>query len=161
MQISISISDAFDGGNIKFIKQRPNENNPSIIDIIVHIKPDVYTELEKIGHMQYFSFRVTLGGLEKGASQKVNYVIENAEAVSYPEAWLGTTVCYSNNVEDPDSWLRNRDTIYMDGKLSWEHEHKRNASVFFSYFPPYSYSRHLNLVSRCGNSGTDAGWPRN
>ena len=38
----------------------------------------------------------------------------------------------------------------MDGKLSWEHEHTKNESIFFSYFPPYSYSRHLNLVSKCG-----------
>jgi murein tripeptide amidase MpaA len=148
MPVSISISDTFDGGNIKFVRQLPNEIDPSIIDVIVHIKPDVYTELEKIGHMQYFSFRASIGGVE--GSQKVNYIIENAEAVSYPEAWPGSTVCYSNNVQDPDSWLRNRDTFYMDGKLSWEHKHTKNGSVFFSYFPPYSYSRHLDLVSRCG-----------
>jgi len=37
----------------------------------------------------------------------------------------------------------------MDGKLTWEHEHTQNGSLFFSYFPPYSYSRHLNLVSKC------------
>jgi murein tripeptide amidase MpaA len=148
MPVSISISDTFDGGNIKFVRQLPNEIDPSIIDVIVHIKPDVYTELEKIGHMQYFSFRASIGGVE--GSQKVNYIIENAEAVSYPEAWPGSTVCYSNNVQDPDSWLRNQDTFYMDGKLSWEHEHTKNGSVFFSYFPPYSYSRHLDLVSRCG-----------
>mmetsp|Transcript_34679 Transcript_34679/g.54132 ORF Transcript_34679/g.54132 Transcript_34679/m.54132 type:complete len:463 (+) Transcript_34679:114-1502(+) len=147
MTLKISISDAFDGGNIKFIRQRPNENDSSIIDVILHIKPDIYTELEKIGHMQYFSFRATIGGIS--GSQKVNYVLENAEAVSYPEAWSGSTVCYSRNVEDPDSWLRNRDTFYMDGKLCWEHEHTRNGSVFFSYFPPFSYSRHLDLVSRC------------
>jgi hypothetical protein len=53
------------------------------------------------------------------------------EAVSYPEAWPGTTVCYSSNVEDPDSWKRNQDTFYMDGKLSWEHDHTKNGSVFF------------------------------
>lgn len=176
MTVSISISDAFDGGNIKFIRQNPDENDPNTIDIVLHIKPDVYTVLEKIGHMQYFSFRSTVSGLE-GASKKVKYIIENAgastnlhvgpkaihssvlshyffsryttEAVSYPEAWPGTTICYSNNVEDPDSWKRNLDTFYMDGKLSWEHDHTKNGSVFFSYFPPFSYARHLNLVSKC------------
>lgn len=76
MSVNISISDCFDGGNIKFIRQVPNENDINIIDIILHIKPDVYTVLEKIGHMQYFSFRSTIGGLE--GSQKVNYVLENA-----------------------------------------------------------------------------------
>lgn len=55
------------------------------------------------------------------------------EAVSYPEAWPGTTVCYSTNVEDPDSWKRNLDTFYMGGKLSWEHVHTKNGSIFFRY----------------------------
>ena len=85
--VAVSISDAFDGGNIKFIRTRPNELDPKTIDVVVHIKPDVYTELEKIGHMQYFCFRATVSGLKK--SQKVKYIVENAEASSYPEAWFG------------------------------------------------------------------------
>lgn len=149
MPVKISISDTFDGGNIKFIREHPNESQPDTIDVVLHIKPDVYTVLEKIGHMQYFCFRASISGLEDGVTQKVNYILENAEAVSFPEAWMGTTICYSTNVEDPDSWYRNRGTYYMDGKLRWQHEHTRNGSVFFSYFPPYSYARHLNFVSRC------------
>eukprot|EP00934_Nitzschia_sp_Nitz4_P005615 Nitzschia sp. Nitz4//scaffold5_size260463//223836//225230//NITZ4_001020-RA/size260463-processed-gene-0.145-mRNA-1//-1//CDS//3329555454//5605//frame0 len=149
MTVQISISDMFDGGNIKYIREQPNELDPNAVDVILHIKPDVYTELEKIGHMQYFSFRSAISGLEKGATLKVHYVLENAEAVSFPEAWTGSTVCYSDNVTDPDSWLRNQDTFYNDGKLIWEHTHTRNGSVFFSYFPPFSYERHLNLVSSC------------
>lgn len=70
-------------------------------------------------------------------------------AYKLPLLNLGTTVCYTTNIEDPDSWRRNQDTTYSDGQLSWEHEHTQNGSVFFSYFPPYSYSRHLALVSRC------------
>jgi len=91
--VSISISDAFDGGNIKFIRVQPNELDPkNTTDVILHIKPDNYTELEKIGHMQYFSFRATLNGIGSGngsSAHKVRYVIENAEASSYPEAWFG------------------------------------------------------------------------
>ncbi len=91
--VSVSISDTFDGGNIKFIATRPNENDPdNTTDVILHIKPDIYTELEKIGHMQYFSFRSTIGGLGFPPSNKVHkirYVLENAEASSYPEAWIG------------------------------------------------------------------------
>ena len=121
MPVKISISDKFDGGNIKFIRQRVDENDSRIIDVILHIKPDVYTELEKIGHMQYFSFRASISGLDKDAfqkTQKVKYILENAEACSYPDAWPRSTVCYSTNVEDPDSWSRNLDTFYMDGKLT-------------------------------------------
>ena len=147
--VSISISDTYDGGNIKFIRQTTDVNDADIVNIILHIKPDVYTELEKIGHMQYFSFRSTISGLD--GSQRVKYTLENAEAVSYPEAWPGSTVMFSSNVVDPDSWKRNQDTFYMEGKLSWVHEHSKNGSVFFSYFPPYSYSRHLNLVSKCAD----------
>lgn len=100
MTISISISAAFDGGNIKFIRTQPNELDPkNTTDVILHIKPDNYTELEKIGHMQYFSFRSTVNGLGfnkgvgKASTHKVRYCIENAEASSYPEAWFGKFSC--------------------------------------------------------------------
>lgn len=76
MNVKVSISDTFDGGNIKFIRHEPNEHDFNTIDIVLHIKPDDYTVLEKIGHMQYFSFRSTISGLE--STQKVRYVIENA-----------------------------------------------------------------------------------
>ncbi len=93
--VSVSISDAFDGGNIKFIGTRPNENDPvNTTDVLLHVKPDIYTELEKIGHMQYFSFRSTVGGLgfpPSNKKHKIRYVLENAEASSYPEAWIGKT----------------------------------------------------------------------
>lgn len=153
VKVSVSISDTFDGGNVKFIGTRPNENDPdNTTDVLLHIKPDIYTELEKIGHMQYFSFRSSVGGLgfpPSNKKHKIRYVLENAEASSYPEAWIGSTVFYTTNIEDSDSWRRNQDTVYSDGQLCWEHEHTQNGSVFFSYFPPYSYSRHLGLVSRC------------
>jgi len=164
MPLSVSISDAFDGGNIKFIKQQPNANDPRIIDVILQIKPDLYTELEEICHMQYFSFRSTVSGLadhDEGSSVKLKYILQNAHKVSYPEAWPGSTVCYSTNVEDADGWRRVRDTFYTEGKLTWEftHEHHHGtttttttSSVYFSYFPPYSYSRHLRLVAQCATA---------
>jgi murein tripeptide amidase MpaA len=149
MPVTISISDTFDGGNIKFVEQRVNANDPTVIDLVVNIQPDVYSELEQISHMQYFAFRVTLGGLEDGQEQKVNYIIGNAQDVSYPEAWSGTTVFYTTDVEDVDSWKRNLTTHYGDGKLSWQHNQEFNGSIYFSYFPPYSYARHLKLISQC------------
>lgn len=74
---------------------------------------DVYTDLEKIAHMQYFSFRVFVSGLHSNSKINnnargeedekdqddnvkleddsiklltVQYVVANAHAVSYPEA---------------------------------------------------------------------------
>jgi len=36
------------------------------------------------------------------------------------------------------------------GTLSWEHFHKSGeGGVYFSYFEPYNYERHLSLVERC------------
>jgi murein tripeptide amidase MpaA len=98
--------------------------------------------------MQYFAFRVMIGKLTEGP-HKINYVLDNAEQTSYPEAWSGATVFYSSNVDDVDSWKRNKDTRYHDGKLLWTHEHTKNGSTYFSYFPPFSYARHLNLISKC------------
>ncbi|KAL3912301.1 MAG: hypothetical protein SGARI_001228 [Bacillariaceae sp.] len=91
-KLKISISDAFDGGNIKFVGTRPNELDPkNTTDVILHIKPDNYTELEKIGHMQYFCFRSFVSGVS--SAHKVKYIVENAEASSYPEAWFVVHEC--------------------------------------------------------------------
>ena len=172
MPLQISISDAYDGGNIEFVSTdfHPSSNESSIFAkavVTVRIKPDVYTELEKINHMQYFSFRSTISGLEAEneeqqqqqqqlSSVQVTYVIENASKVSYPVAWDGTTVCYSPDVEDSESWVRNHTTRYNDGTLTWIHRHTTNGSMYFSYFPPYSYGRHLQLVSKCAAAAAAA-----
>lgn len=49
-------------------------------------------------------------------------------------------------------WKRNLTTKYIDGKLTWQHVHTTNGSTFFSYFPPYTYNRHLKLISDCASS---------
>jgi len=48
--------------------------------------------------------------------------------------------------------MRKLDTYYINGKLGWQHTHDANGSVYFSYFPPFSYSRHLTLISRCATN---------
>jgi murein tripeptide amidase MpaA len=143
---SISISDAFDGANIEMKEQKGDT-------ILLHIKPDVYTELEKKEHSQYFCFRSTLSGLAEQTTSTVTYLIENADTVSYPQAWKGSTVFYTSNVVDADSWKRKLDTTYDEhGNLSWTHNHDRNGSVYFSYFPPFSYARHMDLLAKCTES---------
>lgn len=147
MTVKISVTDKYDGGNIKFVSQRPNQNDPNVIDLVVHIRPDPHTELEFISHMQYFSFRVMIDGVD--TPQRINYVIGNAAKASYPEAWPGTTVFYTADVNDPDSWRRKTGTTYTNEKLSWEHVHETNGIVYFSYFPTFNYAQHLSLISRC------------
>jgi murein tripeptide amidase MpaA len=151
MTTRISISDAFDGANIEMVELKDDNG---ACTILLHVKPDVYTELEKKKHSQYFCFRSTLSGLAEQTTSTVTYLIENADSVSYPGAWKGSTIFYSNNVADADSWKRKLDTTYDEqhGNLSWTHDHERNGSVYFTYFPPYSYDRHMNLVAKCAES---------
>jgi len=151
MVLTIKVSDDFEGGNVEYVTQRESEQS-GVVDVVLRIKPDLYTELEEIRHMQYFSFRVDVVGVPEGGSRQINYVLENAEKASYPEAWQGTTVCYtksSGGVEDVDSWRRNCDTFYRDGKLSWEHLHSEDGTTYFSYFPPFTYERHQQLIAKC------------
>ena len=46
-------------------------------------------------------------------------------------------------------------TIYKDGQLIWSFDYSIANSnvVYFCYFPPYSYERHLNLLSKCSMAG--------
>jgi len=180
-KVKISITASHDGGNIEVISQTEPEISTSgrtaKCTVTVHVKPDVYTELEKIAHMQYFSFRAFVSGLPSsttttgGENERaedangeggddddgikflaVRYVVANAHAVSYPDAWPGTTVCYTSGGLEPGddaSWRRNLGTKYVDGKLTWSQIHAVNGSTFFSYWPPYTYNRHLKLIADC------------
>ena len=49
----ISISDAYDGGNIELVSVDADNANPWKDVVSLRIKPDPYTELEKKSHMQY------------------------------------------------------------------------------------------------------------
>ena len=160
---AISISDAFDGGNIELVQQQSN-GNENEWTVELRIKPDPYSNFEKTTHMQYFSFRAT-PCKQQHLPLRVTFSIINAGDVSYPQAWKGSTVCYAPNLEeeaqsDLGGWQRNLGTSYdEDSKvLSWTHTFDNkpgdnsSGSLYFSYFPPFSYQRHLNLVAKCANS---------
>ena len=147
---SISISDAFDGGNIKHLSTTPSSKEPGVLNVSLEIKPDVFTELENIQHLQYFCFRAAINYDAAGSIQKVKYVIANASKTSYPLAWKGSTVFYSNDYNNVDGWSRITDTFYTEGQLWWDYTHKpKESTVYFTYFPPFSYERHLSLISKC------------
>jgi Cytosolic carboxypeptidase N-terminal domain len=158
--VHVKIFSDFDGGNIEYVRQEPNRNDARVVDVILNIRPDVYTELEEIHHMQYFCFASTVTGIsdESGEDEgvTVRYVIDNASKASYPEAWPGTTVCYTTTNDphtDVDSWRRNAETYYTQSQLHWEHLHATNGeTTHFSYFPIYSRRRHDQLLSRCRTS---------
>jgi len=154
MTTKISISDAFDGGNGRSVL---TDVESSPMTVHVEMKKDPFTLLEKTHHSQYFSFRSTASDITK--STTVKYVVTNAGDASYPSAWKGSSTFYSNKISDAHSWKRKVDTTYNEekGELSWTHTHETNESVYFSYFPPYSYQRHLDLVESCGSHAISLG----
>ncbi|GKY96557.1 hypothetical protein MPSEU_000615300 [Mayamaea pseudoterrestris] len=147
----VSISDAYDGGNIEWVGTQIQDDK---LVVSLNVKADPYTELEKTNHLQYFSFRSTVN-LHRNAlsSALVEYVIENACNTSYAKAWEESTVFYSTSINESDSWKRKIETRYEDGKLKWMHQHDEfSSSVYFCYFPPFSYTRHLDLIQKCCSS---------
>lgn len=134
----VSISAAFDAGNIQRVESK-------VADVVaLQIRPDPPTELEKKTHSQWFSFRARASGPTK-------YEIVNAGDVSYPSAWPGYQVCASI---DRKTWSRVPSTTYdpARGALCWDFDHAASGAsddVYFAYFDPYSYERHLDLIARC------------
>ena len=156
----ISISDAFDGGNIQFVGQSlTSENNEITVELA--IQKDPFSELEQTHHYQYFAFRATAVGPAEGV--RVKFVIVNAGEVSYPAAWEGSTVCFSPTLQLDDnvsSWQRKVETRYDASQklLSWTHTYNREGeSQYFSYFVPFSYQNHLQLVSKCAAAAANRG----
>ncbi|MBR9727206.1 M14-type cytosolic carboxypeptidase [Shewanella intestini] len=120
------ISANFDGGNIEVISLA----NPQ--DIQLAIRPDVGNEF-----YQWFNFR--FDG-EVGQQYQLNIV--NAGTASYPKGWEDYQAVASY---DRQHWFR-LPTHYQDGKLTIEAE-LDCESIQIAYFAPYSYERHLDLIS--------------
>lgn len=143
----VSISSAFDGGNIE-----PVSVESGLVRL--KIKPDPYTDLEEKTHMQWFAFRATHDDKTEAV---VTYEIENAGDCSFAVAWKGAEVVASF---DKETWQRVPSTRYDEerGVLSWQWSRTRPLvdppSVYFAYFDLYSYERHLALVAKCAAAAT-------
>lgn len=127
----MKISSNFDSGNIEVVEAENNKN------IQLKIRKDTNADF-----FQWFYFHLTG---EKNALHVMNII--NAGESSYPPGWENYRACASY---DRIKWFR-VPTKY-DGKvLSIVHipEYK---SVYYSYFAPYSYERHLDLISRAQQS---------
>ena len=172
---AISISSAFDAGNIKVV-------STSATKAVLEIKPDPLTELEQKAPLTLIltlartralalaltltlTFMLTLSPRPHPHAQAhlqwfyfratasepgtVQYEIKNAAQVSFPLAWEGSQVCVS---ADRKVWTRVDATVYDHerGVLCWPYAHTASTpSVYFAYFDPYDYARQLDLVARC------------
>lgn len=144
----ISISCAFDGGNIEYVggvdAYGGEGGGQDSHELELMIKDDPYTEYEKLTHKQWFYFRASGFGRPENKDMLYKFNIKNASECSFPQAFEGYSVCASYDRKD---WFR-VPTEYTNGNLHWTMNVKA-SQIYFAYFAPYSHERHLDLVAKC------------
>ena len=123
--MTLSVSSAFDGGNIRVVSIHGDRVD---LEIVKDHESDFY---------QWFYFRLTGGG-----GRALNLRILNCAGAAYPDGWDGYQACVSQDRED---WTR-ADTSYADGVLSIDLI-AASDSVWIAYFAPYTMERHHDLVA--------------
>jgi murein tripeptide amidase MpaA len=125
--MTITITSAFDGGNIEIV----GAGGPGCFDLA--IRRDANSDF-----YQWFYFRVA------GAQgQPLTLRIVNCAGSAYPQGWPGYRACFS---DDGDDWRRT-DTRYDGGVLTISHV-PAGDMIEFAYFAPYSMARHTALIAR-------------
>lgn len=125
--MSIKISSQFDGGAIDIV----SATSANAIDL--NIRKDSHADIT-----QWFYFR-----LQGAQSEPCTIRLLNAGQSAYPEGWEDYRACASY---DRLSWFRVPTTF--DGEvLTIEHTPAMD-SVYYAYFEPYSFERHLELLDR-------------
>ena len=123
--MTLSISSAFDGGNIRAVAIHGDVVD---LEIAKDHQSDFY---------QWFYFRVT-----GGAGRALKLRITNCAGAAYPDGWPNYKACTSQDRED---WTR-ADTAYADGVLTISLT-PASDSVWVAYFAPYTMERHHDLVA--------------
>tara|TARA_B100000700_G_scaffold103747_2_gene117156 strand:- start:465 stop:1592 length:1128 start_codon:yes stop_codon:yes gene_type:complete len=121
----MNITSNFDSGNIKVIACE------SPLDIQLEINKD-----NQSAFFQWFHFR-----LETTPFVEHCLHINNLKESAYPEGWDDYQAVASY---DRQTWFR-VPTRYDNGTLIIDFE-PECSQVFFAYFAPYSYERHLDLI---------------
>lgn len=119
------ISSGFDAGNIEVVACQDSR------DVQLNIRRDHQSDF-----FQWFYFRVQ-GGLDLPLRMRLC----NAAEAAYVDGWEGYQAVASY---DRQHWFR-VPTHYVDGELVIEHQPLMN-SVYYAYFAPYSFERHLDLI---------------
>ncbi len=127
----LSISSSFDAGAIEVVSLA----DPG--DIQLTICSD-----NAAGFAQWFHFR-----LQGAAGVPVTLRFLNAGQCAFPKGWEGYRVLASH---DRQHWTR-IDTSF-DGQVMTARLTPATHSVYFAYFEPYSYERHLDLIGSAAQS---------
>lgn len=122
----LHISTAFDSGAIKVMSLADPQN------IQLHIRRDNASDFA-----QWFHF-----ALQGAADVALRLRFLNAGQSAYPKGWEGYRVVASY---DRQHWFR-IDTQFDGQVLSFELTPEAPC-VYFAYFEPYSYERHLDLLA--------------
>jgi murein tripeptide amidase MpaA len=125
----ISISSAFDGGNIRHVA---TEGDRIDLEIATDHRSDFY---------QWFHFRVA-----GAAGRPLEMRILNSAGAAYPDGWKGYRARISN---DRVNW-RLADTALVDDVLTIRCTPEKDV-LWVAYFAPYSMERHHDLVARIGS----------
>ncbi|MGO2291744.1 MAG: M14 family metallopeptidase [Pseudoalteromonas sp.] len=122
----MKITSNFDSGNIKVV------DAAEPLNIQLEINKDHQSDF-----FQWFHFR-----LETTPFQNHKLHINNLENSAYPDGWKGYNTVASY---DRQTWFR-VPSEYENGTLSFEVE-PECGTMYFAYFAPYSYDRHLDLIT--------------
>ncbi len=129
--MTIQISSQFDAGAIEVVRA----DNPACIEL--NLRKDSHADF-----LQWFYFRMQ-GALGQACALR----FMNAGQATFPDGWRHYQAVASY---DRQSWFR-VPTDY-DGQVMTISHTPQYDSVYYAYFEPYSWERHLDLVSRVGMS---------
>jgi murein tripeptide amidase MpaA len=130
----IRISSSFDSGAIEIVSITTWHD---VERIDLRIRRDSHQDFT-----QWFHFR-----LQGARGRRCVLRFVNAGECTYPGGWDGYSIAASH---DRDDWYR-MPSDYRDGILSVECELEHD-SVWFAYFEPYSWDRHLSFIGRASSS---------
>ncbi|WP_293781420.1 M14-type cytosolic carboxypeptidase [uncultured Oxalicibacterium sp.] len=122
------ISSAFDAGAIEVVSAE------SAQAIELRLRPDSHADFA-----QWFYFR-----LQGAHGERCKLRIVDADKATYPDGWKDYQAAASY---DRINWFR-VPTVF-DGRDLTITCTPKHDSMYFAYFEPYSWERHLNLLSRC------------
>ena len=131
----MKISSQFDSGSIEVLAIQPDGTAR------LQLRKDDVTD-PSVDIRQWFHFR-----LQGARGTPVKLCIENASKATFAGGWTDYRACASY---DRVNWFR-VPTIYADGKLTIAHTPQRDG-IYYAYFEPYSWERHLQLLGRAEDS---------
>jgi murein tripeptide amidase MpaA len=125
--MTIKISTQFDAGSIELVSAKA----PHSIEL--KLRRDSHADF-----MQWFYFR-----LQGGKNQRCSIRVTNAGDATYPDGWAGYQAVASY---DRQRWFRV--PTAFDGEVLTISHGPQHDSVFYAYFEPYAWERHLDLLAK-------------